>query len=226
MGVPLELFAPLAGSYVLLKLYEDFFLEGVLMLPMYGNILVKILPIITLLIYAMDTEAVTEAFQMSVSMALVFSIGGDVMLELKHFKFHFMFGLVSFLIGHIWYIVAFKGKVKISALSLIGTAIVIGAIAYLGATFGAAAPPELSIPVQVYCAVIGCMAVTAILFSGDVPYRGFAIAGARGLRMCLLMEHVSLTSLERHATVFLTLRNWFRSPSPMLRLFVDGASVA
>ena len=182
--LPIELFGPLAISYVGLKLYEDFVLDGIHMLPTYGNILVKIIPVVALLIWVLASDIVEEKYQLRLGLALVFSLGGDILLELNHLKHHFMLGLASFLIAHIFYAWTFWGKPSLSILNIAGSLVVTGAILALGSTFGEAAPADLALPVMAYCVVIGFMAVLSILCS-KVPRRGLAIAGTKWLRVLL-----------------------------------------
>lgn len=174
--LPIELFGPLAISYVGLKLYEDFALDGISMLPIYGNILMKIIPIVALIIWVLASEIVDEKYQLRLGLALVFSLGGDILLEMNHLKHHFMLGLASFLIAHIFYAWTFWGKPSLSVLSVAGSLVVTATIFTLGSTFGEAAPADLALPVMAYCVVIGFMAVLSILCS-KVPRRGLAIAG-------------------------------------------------
>jgi uncharacterized membrane protein YhhN len=186
--LPLEVFGPLSLSYVALKIYEDFFLAGRLLLPFYGNVLFKGLPIVALLIWLLATDTVVERFHMRAGFALVFSLGGDIMLELVHLKHHFVLGLGSFFIAHIFYVWTFWSlRPKISILTAGGAVLVTAAFVYMGAFFSSAAPPDLSTPVTAYCGVIGAMVVFAILLS-EVPNRRNAIAGERqaGRWLCFL----------------------------------------
>ena len=177
--LPKEVFGPLALTYLALKIYEDLFLAGRLLLPVYGNVLIKLLPIVALLIWLLAADTVVQRFHMRAGFALVFSMGGDIMLELKHLKHHFVLGLGSFFIAHIFYVWTFwSSRPKISILTVGGAVLVTGAIVYMGALFGSAAPPDLAAPVTAYCGVIGTMVVFSILVS-DVPNRRNAIAGER-----------------------------------------------
>lgn len=91
---------------------------------------------------------------------LVFSLMGDIFLMLKSDKF--MQGLVSFLIAHIFYIVAFLDSAKIG-LNLYA----IIPIAFIGIVFLAVLLPktgQLKIPVLIYALVLQAMVITADMF--------------------------------------------------------------
>ena len=173
----LELYLPLTLSYVALKLYEDVAMDGALMFGVYQNIFFKILPMIAALVFVLQTDLMYEEFKMAAGLAVVFSMGGDVLLELKHFKHHFVLGLGSFLIAHLFYAFSFSSKKPVfSVATVMGTLVMGGAITFLGGVFGEAAPPEMALPVMTYCGVIGLMVVLSIVCS-TVPRPKLAIAG-------------------------------------------------
>lgn len=108
--------------------------------------------------------------------ALAFSMVGDIFLMLPDREKWFVFGLGSFLVGHLAYI---PGLVLISFGAggfLVGLAIVIVAMATVGRRVVAAVKagePALLVPVMVYMGVISLMVTCA--FATTVP---IAIAGA------------------------------------------------
>jgi uncharacterized membrane protein YhhN len=106
---------------------------------------------------------------------LVLSLAGDVFL-LGTGKKWFLGGLVSFLLGHVVYVVAMQSQFESAPLLLAGIAVVVACIATVGRTIvtkvrelGA----EMVGPVAGYLVVISCMVVAA--FGTGAPW---AIVGA------------------------------------------------
>lgn len=107
--------------------------------------------------------------------ALVFGLIGDVFLMLERDEF-FVFGLGSFLIGHLAYVVGLtKGPLSGTGL-IIGTVLVFTATAAIGPTVVTGAlqrDRRLAVPVTAYIVTISVMVVLA--FGTTVP---IAILGA------------------------------------------------
>jgi uncharacterized membrane protein YhhN len=177
MGLPLFVFSPLATGYLFLKTYEQFVLNGMRLLPVYVDVIIKILPIVTLLIWTLASDDVEVGFRMGLGLALVFSMGGDLFMELNHFKHHFLFGLGSFLIAHILYTSAFVGKPKCGIFRGLGAIAASAAIYYCADLFYENAPSQLATPVLVYCTIIWIMTISAILCA-PVQHSGLAALGA------------------------------------------------
>lgn len=103
-----------------------------------------------------------------IPVSLLFSMGGDVFLMIKNGgEQFFIFGLVSFLIAHILYIVYFykeiKGK-KISLKIIPFALFVIGFLVYLVPQLLSKEETKMLIgPVAIYATVIGAMAYFASL---------------------------------------------------------------
>ncbi len=95
----------------------------------------------------------------------VFCMGGDVLLALPQKK-AFMAGLVSFLIGHLFYVAAFFKLSSSHALLWVGAAIVVPAgivvFTWLKPHLG-----SMKIPVLLYIVIISLMLVGAITIFGD-----------------------------------------------------------
>lgn len=114
---------------------------------------------------------------------ILFCAGGDVFLELQEldgFDFLFIFGLASFLIGHVWYIVAFRTCGKIRAkYSLPCIAFAIGMILVLFPHLD----DDLVIPVCVYAFAISFMGTSALsrtpAFDNSTP--SFSASRLRGI---------------------------------------------
>ena len=103
----------------------------------------------------------------------IFSLGGDIFL-LKVVD-QFIFGLASFLIAHIFYIIAFRTRVRsLNLLSALPFYILAGALAfYFYPYFG-----DMKIPVLVYIFVIMTMVWRAYLQRNYNKTAVFALIGA------------------------------------------------
>lgn len=115
------------------------------------------------------------------AVALVFSLGGDVFLMFKKEEF-FIFGLGSFLLGHLAYILSFSGRIRDARVStgekvltaLPFVAFVVAFLAYMYPYITAQPKTEpLLAPVCVYASVIGLMGFTAVLRRKGVSPQGF-----------------------------------------------------
>lgn len=96
---------------------------------------------------------------------LVLSLGGDVFLLLRNERLGFPLGLVSFLLGHVAYVVGMAQAFDSGVLLAIGLVFVVAAAALVGRHIVAAVHrgehPELTGPVIAYMVVISAMVVTA-----------------------------------------------------------------
>jgi uncharacterized membrane protein YhhN len=93
-----------------------------------------------------------------VVVALVFSLLGDVFLMLPSDQF--VFGLGSFLLAHVAYVVAFR-SFDLWAAAVVGVLIVLIARPILRAVWRGD-DPSLRVPVVVYIAAIGAMVIAAL----------------------------------------------------------------
>jgi uncharacterized membrane protein YhhN len=105
-------------------------------------------------------------------LGLIFCLGGDVFLALSGDKM-FRLGLVSFLIGHLFYVTAFLSAARINPLTFIGLAISLlisgGVFLWLRSHLG-----SMKIPVIFYIIVITAMVVGAwtVLAAGELALSG------------------------------------------------------
>jgi len=113
--------------------------------------------------------------------ALVFSLAGDVFLMFKREDL-FVFGLGSFLVGHLAYIISFGGRIKdarVSRGAKFATALpfalfVLGFLTFLYPYINEKPETQpLFIPVAVYSSIIGLMGYTALLRRKGVSAQGF-----------------------------------------------------
>ena len=97
-------------------------------------------------------------------MGLLFCLIGDIFLALPSERM-FFFGLVSFLLGHVFYVIGFMYLTHITPLIALGTAVIFGVSAvvflYLRPHLG-----EMTIPVLAYVAVISLMLSGALAVLG------------------------------------------------------------
>ena len=123
--------------------------------------ILKPLTTLTILSFALYlTEFELQNYAFLIIFGLLFSLIGDIFLMLKSDKF--MQGLVSFLIAHIFYIVAFldSAKIDLNLYAIIPIALIgIGYLAVLLPKTG-----KLKIPVLVYALVLQAMVITADMF--------------------------------------------------------------
>ncbi len=113
--------------------------------------------------------------------ALVFSLGGDVFLMFRRDDL-FVFGLASFLIGHLAYILSFTERIREAGLPLLKKVVfalpfLIFVLSFLWFLHphivGKEETAPLFPPVMVYASVISLMGFTALLRKNAVSVRGF-----------------------------------------------------
>ncbi len=136
----------------------------------------KPLTLVALVLAASKLDVHDTSAQTAVVVALVFSLGGDILLMLPGERF-FVFGLGSFLLAHVAYVVAFWISGVSAPAFLVGILLVAVAMVVLGRRIisGVAAGPDSSLvaPVAVYIGMISLMVASAI---GTTD--ALAIAGA------------------------------------------------
>ena len=131
-----------------------------------------------------------EKILVSVVLALVFGWIGDVLLlNGSDFRF-FRFGLASFLIGHICYIIAMYGFAR--PFHLIALVVSIAAAVCIGILlFKIIRPiPEMKIPIIAYEITILTMAIFALqlFLAQDFSFGAFVLAGS----LCFLVSDSTL----------------------------------
>lgn len=120
-----------------------------------GMLPVKTILSLLFIITALVQPHPIQSYAFFVIIGLIFCLGGDVFLALPQERM-FLFGLVSFLLGHVFYVVAFIGVAAWSPLagfgSLITMVISIGVFIWLKPHLG-----SMKIPVICYIIVISLM---------------------------------------------------------------------
>ncbi len=100
-----------------------------------------------------------QPFTLFIIVGLIFCLGGDVFLALPQERM-FLFGLVSFLLGHVCYVIGFFWIAQVGGLTIVGTvtSLVIGLIIYrwLKPHLG-----SMQKPVLAYIVVISLMVIAA-----------------------------------------------------------------
>jgi uncharacterized membrane protein YhhN len=134
----------------------------------------KPLTMVALIGAALALDPVSDTARLFMVAGLVCSLAGDVFLML-HERF-FLGGLVSFLLGHVMYVVALLQLGIEPPMLFVGVVLVLVASALVGSRVvrgSADTDQRLPVPVAVYMAVISLMVVSA--FGTLIP---LAIAGA------------------------------------------------
>jgi uncharacterized membrane protein YhhN len=114
--------------------------------------------IITIALFGKSERA--PAYKYWIVTALIFSIGGDIFLILKSIQQFFLYGLISFLIGHFFYIIAFsiqKPHFRPTMYALPLFIFAAGMVSFLFPHLG-----NMTVPVVIYMLVLFGMAFQAI----------------------------------------------------------------
>lgn len=134
----------------------------------------KPLTMVVLIAAVLAMEPTSDDARLFIVAGLVCSLAGDVFLMLDE-KF-FLGGLVSFLVGHVMYVIGLLQFDIEPPLLMVGVVLVLIAAAVVGSRVVAGArklDDRLMVPVAVYLSIISLMVVTA--FGTAIP---IAIAGA------------------------------------------------
>lgn len=172
-------------------IYCIFFCFAILFLLMLNlrpypfSYVIKSIPVLSLsLLTFFNIKGIRGTF---ISIGLLFSGAGDIILELDR-SGYFTYGLVAFLIAHIFYISAFITKPKLKKLR---SFIALSMIVY-GSIIGYVLIPDLgdmTVPVMVYLCVIVLMGISASI-GGSIHY--LVVAGA-----CFFILSDSIIAINR-----------------------------
>jgi alkenylglycerophosphocholine hydrolase len=133
------------------------------------NWIFKLLPMALIIVLAVRSPSADrlKTYKILVVIGLVFSIAGDAFL-LNHGMEWFMFGLLSFLIGHLFYVAAMIRRWEFSLLTLL-CVVPIGIYSWLigwqlhDGIMANSGKSDLWLPVVVYVSVISLMCWAAIM---------------------------------------------------------------
>lgn len=137
----------------------------------------KPLTMVALIGVALSLDPTGAGARAAFVVALVFGMAGDVFLMLPDDKKWFVFGLGSFLVGHLAYVVGLVLLGQSGPALAVGVVFVVAAMAVIGRRIVGAVragdEPALAVPVSVYMGVISVMVACA--FGTTLP---LAIGGA------------------------------------------------
>ncbi len=155
-------------------------------------------PLTTLLIVAMVWTACTSerGYRAGVLAGLGFSTLGDVFLMLP--GDYFVFGLASFLLAHVAYLLAFARRARLFALVWPLLAYAVLAAIVLSVVWPSL-PSVLRVPVIVYVVVLAAMAAQATVVWWQRRDRATALAAAGGL---FFVASDSMLAIDRFAMPF------------------------
>jgi len=137
----------------------------------------RVLPVKTILSCLFILTALVQPhplprYHYFILLGLIFCLGGDVFLALQHEK-AFLLGLISFLLGHVFYVVGFFQTASHPGWALVGAA---GCLVLGGVIYRWLYPHlnEMKIPVLLYIIVISAMVAGAC---GVMGTRQLALTG-------------------------------------------------
>ncbi len=166
--------------------------------------LFKPLTMVFIILMALSLDPISDTYKIIILIGLLFSVGGDVFLMLPDDRF--IPGLISFLIAHIFYIIAFAVEGDLPLVLWVAVPLLIfggGMMAILLPTLG-----EMKIPVMVYMLVILTMGWMAIGRWTDTEQTGSSLAAVGAI---LFMASDAVLAYNR-----------FRQPFRLSRLVILG----
>lgn len=141
-------------------------------------------------------------YRRAVAVGLVFSLGGDVLLMLPLNLF--VYGLASFLVAHVFYLIAFTSDVRFGRRWTPFVVVACVAFAVLSALWPRL-PPALEIPVACYVLLLGSMAAQAVARGLALGTRPAALAATGAV---LFLASDAMLSIARFHTAFYGARAW------------------
>jgi uncharacterized membrane protein YhhN len=158
-----------AKSFTANKIIEAIFWLSaglfIVLLPYTPSVLTTLLKIVPITMLAiLVIRATGDWKRIGILAALGFSAGGDIFMESDNF----IFGLSSFLIAHICYLVVFCRNIEFNRLRVL-LAIIIASSTLIFATILSPNLGELAIAVYFYIGVIAVMGITTSLGAKNHP---------------------------------------------------------
>ena len=161
------------------------------------------LMLILLVYYVFNTRKLAAGLKYPIIFALVFSWLGDVLLLIdKQTKSLFVYGLIAFLIAHLFYIVYFWKIRRANKIEKLPNALIFMAVAaYSLSLFAFIAPhvKNLLVPVAVYALVISTM-LGASLAAFDFGKQNFGKICVAGTLLFIVSD--SILAINRFAAPF------------------------
>lgn len=176
---------------ILFVLLSILHLGVILLFPLerIGILFTKGLPIAFLIITLFKSVGIGSHLKKFIFIGLLFSICGDYILS---FPEYFVFGLASFLIAHVFYIIAFSNGAKLAVEKSIPIYLIGGSLYFL--LFPGLG--DLKIPVLLYVITISTMVWRA--FARNHSNKDSYYAGALGA--CIFFVSDSLIGLSKFYT--------------------------
>lgn len=144
-------------------------------LPKFLHFIAKPLLVISLLYYFLNYIQPNKKNKKFIVLALVFSLIGDFLLMFVHIEASlFIFGLITFLIAHIMYIIAFS-KEQNKTLTQFLTSIFLLIYGVLIFMFLSSHLGNLIVPVGIYILVILIMVLFASLRKNNVNQKSYSL---------------------------------------------------
>lgn len=141
------------------------------------------LMVVLSLYFYLETKAYKSSFQFWILLGFIFSIAGDTFLMFVEnppfWESFFLFGLGSFLVTHVAYIIAFAKYPSFKS-GLLAKSPLLGLpfILFLATNIYImwdGVPEEMKIPVVIYSSAITLMAVTGLNMSGRIGSKAFKV---------------------------------------------------
>ncbi len=158
-----------------------------------------LMPVLLALFWLNNTNN-KPAEKLFFSLALVFSLAGDVLLMLRDDSL-FVFGLAAFLTAHLCFIASFYGRIKGRKIGFAQWAYSLLPFAIFVSGFLSVLVPSLQatqltkplvVPITVYACIIGTMGFTALMRRGGVSNQGFSLVIAGALVFMLSDSFIAL----------------------------------
>ena len=165
------------------------------------RLLTKGLPVIALIFWLRGAPA--GAYRRWISIGLIFSLGGDILLDIPEAQLanQFVFGLSSFLIGHLAYVVAYTSDTRRLAPVGLVVALACGGSMFWVLNSGPEGLGPLFIPVALYALTITAMLWRALARSGvaGIPPVSIMLAAVGAL---LFVASDSMIGINRFVQPF------------------------
>lgn len=165
------------------------------------RLLTKGLPVLALIFWLRGAPA--GAYRRWITIGLIFSLGGDILLDIPEAQLpnQFVFGLSSFLIGHLAYVVAYTSDTRRLAPVGLVIALACGGSMFWILNSGPEGLGPLFIPVALYALTISAMLWRALARSGvaGIPPVSILLAAVGAL---LFVASDSMIGINRFVQPF------------------------
>jgi len=168
------------------------FISGQMLDIFWLRMVAKPIPVLMMALYLLLLPG-KRSFQWLVIVGLLFGLTGDILLEYSADTF--LFGLIAFLLGHIFYIIAFLSDSRRPGLGYAVFAYLYG-VAIYGLLYQAGNLGEMALPVMIYILVITTMVWRAAARLGAPAANPKSVkAGLWGALLFLISDSLLAISL-------------------------------